>query len=61
MLVGWCVDELDLDRKLSELLSVEELVECVFFGDVPLDGVCGSRIADGFKSPQCPVNESPFP
>ena len=38
MLVGWCVDELDLGRKLSELLSTKEFVEGFFLCDVPLDG-----------------------
>jgi len=41
------VDEFDLGRKLSELLSIEELVEGFFFGDVPLDGGVGAGGAYG--------------
>ena len=47
MLVGWCVDELDLGRKLSELLSTKEFVEGVFLCDVPLDGGVGAGGAYG--------------
>ena len=47
MLVGWCVDELDLGRKLSELLSTKEFVEGFFLCDVPLDGGVGAGGAYG--------------
>lgn len=47
MLVGWCVDELDLGRKLAQILLVSEDVEGFFFGDVPLDGGVGAGGAYG--------------
>ena len=48
MLVGWCVDELDLGRKLAQILLVSEDVEGFFFGDVPLDGGVGAGGSHGF-------------
>ena len=47
MLVGWCVDELDLGRKLAPILLVFEDVEGFFFCDVPLDGGVGAGGAHG--------------
>ena len=47
MLVGWCVDELNLDGKLSCLLSCPEIIEGFFFCDVPLDGGVGAGGAYG--------------
>ena len=47
MLVGWCVDELDLGRKLAQILLVSEDVEGFFFGDVPLDGGVGAGGSHG--------------
>ena len=47
MLVGWCVDELNLDGKLSCLLSCPEVIEGFFFCDVPLDGGVGAGGAYG--------------
>jgi len=52
------VDKADSRWKEAVCLQVAEVLECGMFRDVPVDGGCGSRIADGFKSPQCPVNES---
>ena len=42
MLVGGCVDELDLGGELAPILFVSEGVECVFVCDVPLDGCVGA-------------------
>ena len=47
MLVGWRVDELDLGGELARLLLFEEIVECVFFCDVPLDGGVGAGGSHG--------------
>ena len=58
MLVGWCVDELDLGRKLAPILLVSEDVECVFFGDVPLDGGVGAGGAHGLDLVLSGLDES---
>ena len=52
------MDEFDLGRKLSELLSIEELVEGFFFGDVPLDGGVGAGGAYGLDLSLGGVEES---
>ena len=58
MLVGWCVDELNLDGKLSCLLSCPEVIEGFFFGDVPLDGGVGAGGAYGLDLSLSGVEES---
>ena len=58
MLVGWCVEELDLDGKLSELLSTKEFVEGFFLCDVPLDGGVGAGGAYGLDLSLGGVEES---
>lgn len=58
MLVRWRVEELDLDRKLSELLSIEELVEGFFFCDVPLDGGVGAGGSHGLDLSLSGVEEA---
>ena len=52
------VDKADSRWEVTICLQVAEVLECGMFRDVPVDEGCGSRIVDGFKSPQCPVNES---
>jgi len=52
------VDKADSRWEVTICLKFAEVLECGVFRNVPVDGSCGSRIADGLKSPQCPVDES---
>ena len=52
------MDELDLDGKLSCLLSCPEVIEGFFFGDVPLDGGVGAGGAYGLDLSSSGVEEA---
>ncbi len=48
MLVGRSVNEFNFHGELTPFLFFSEDIECVFFGDVPLDGGVGAGGAYGF-------------